>query len=73
MFDPITFPRAIPFDPFKTERREANNSGVEVPNPTKTSPMTREESPIFFATPTDPSTSKFPPQTSNDNPIISIK
>ena len=69
MLLPTTFPKLNPVLPEVAARIFTNNSGVEVPNATMVSPITRFGMFRLFATDVAPSTSHEAPKMSGAKPV----
>lgn len=72
IFEPTTFPMAMPFIPFNAEVRLTASSGRLVPNATIVSPITMEGIWKILAIPELPSTKKSAPFTRSKKPINKI-
>ena len=69
MLEPTTLPTAIPAEPLRAAVRLVTSSGVEVPKPTRVSPINSGDTPSALADATAPRTSSSPPTTSNTKPM----
>ncbi len=70
---PIMFPIAISAEPASADCRETTSSGVEVPNATIVSPITRSDIPKRLAIEPAPSTKKSAPLIRSAKPTQSIR
>ena len=71
MFEPITFPIAIPALPFMDDVMLTSSSGADVPNATIVIPITKGEMRNLRASATPPFTSQSPPKKSSAKPAAS--
>src|SRR3989338_2306231 len=67
---PKIFPMAMSVFPFILAKMLTMSSGVEVPNATMVSPMTRDDMPNFFAMEDAPSTSQSAPLIRSGKPMM---
>ena len=68
MFEPVTLPTAISFEPLRAAVTLTASSGREVPKATMVRPITSGDTPSFFATPEAESTKTSAPFTSSKKP-----
>ena len=61
MFEPITFPKAVPVFPPKTAIKLTMSSGADVPKATIVSPIIKDDTPYFLAKAEEPSTNQSAP------------
>ena len=68
ILEPTMLPQAIAGDPMRAASILVTSSGMDVPRPTITTPMTSALTPAFSASATAPRTSNSPPKTSATRP-----